>query len=351
MAFEPQRKMDMAWLINAGAKAQADFSTALADGDLTTLAPFAGEVAQITPRKLSDAQRVGKGHEFATELTEVARMLSMQRTFDCSSVMLGWAMALAMGKVTSTQPNAGLNPTAWSHAFKMRPPTETKHARITTVYEALTADATFKRKLLAIAVNSLTLSGRGQEFVQLVVNAIGSGQTTEDPVALPGAVTSLVYLINGDMKLSVGNTGGALTDISDRMYEWSVGFSQSIDEGNARYPSTGLYAGRFWFGDRKPTLQLKLWLDETSDMWDAFIAGTQKEVKLENNGALFLAGQPETHGFILRFPAVSFALDGINEVDGKLCYTLSAAEDNVQKVTGEEAFEATVRNTTAAYYA
>jgi hypothetical protein len=233
----------------------------------------------------------------------------------------------------------------------MRPPTETKHARITTVYEAITADATFKRKLLAIAVNSLTLSGRGQEFVQLVVNAIGSGQTTEDPVALPGAVTDLVYLINGNSKLSIGNTGGALTDISDRLYEWTVGFSQSIDEGNARYPSSGLYAGRFWFGDRKPTLQLKLWVDETSDQWDAFIAGTQKEVKIENNGELFLAGQPETHGFVLRFPAVTFNQVGIQEVDGKLCYTIEASEDGVQKVAGEEAFEATVRTTTAAYYA
>ena len=65
--FEPQRAFDVTWLFST--KKESAYGTALADADLTRRVTVARvEAGKQTKLFRSDLDRVGKGHEFSTEL-------------------------------------------------------------------------------------------------------------------------------------------------------------------------------------------------------------------------------------------------------------------------------------------
>nr|NIQ92895.1 hypothetical protein [Desulfuromonadales bacterium] len=101
--FEPQRAFDVTWLFST--KKESAYGTALADTDLTRrVVAAAVEVGKISKLFRSDLDRVGKGHEFATQLEEISRDLRRTTAFDASSLTLAWVCAFAMGQVSTSQP-------------------------------------------------------------------------------------------------------------------------------------------------------------------------------------------------------------------------------------------------------
>src|SRR3989338_3341704 len=157
--FEPQRAFDVTWLIST--KKESAYGTALADANLSRRVTAARvEVGKQPKLFRSGLDRAGTGHEFATELEETARDLRRSSTFDASSLTLAWVAAFALGKVATSQPNPGGNPTA---------------------YEELTAD--LKRRLVPLACNDFALTGRAREPVELRAAWIGSGATSDGAYA------------------------------------------------------------------------------------------------------------------------------------------------------------------------
>ena len=65
MPFQPQRMHDVKWAFSN--KKQADYTTLVADNDLTQHISILGaDVAELGRTSYSDDKQYGKGHEFPT---------------------------------------------------------------------------------------------------------------------------------------------------------------------------------------------------------------------------------------------------------------------------------------------
>src|SRR3990172_8307791 len=177
MAFtEPTHAYEMLWRFST--KRQAAIGTALSDPDLSLSALVSGfDVGKLAHRLIPDADRFGKGHGYATSHRKVAQMTSLQRTVELNDVFAGWVAAFCMGGVTTNQPNPGNNPTVYDHVIKWTNLATSKAMPFTTIHEKPWAG--LARKLLDLVVASFTLSGRGQDAVQLSLQMLGSGRAND----------------------------------------------------------------------------------------------------------------------------------------------------------------------------
>lgn len=355
MPFEPQRIYEITSAFSA--KQQTNMATVLADGDLDIVHPSIGtQIAQVSRNVRSDKEWVGKGHEFPTPVNrhEVTRDLRLQRTFDLSSLMAGWAAAFGMGVSAPTQPDAVNNSTCWQHVSTLLDPDDTKYVPVTTIYEQLVSGVSnFEQKLRGVAVNSFTISGRAGQVLQLQMDLVGCGERVADAVTI-GDLTEVAFLEFGGVNLLLGPQGNT-SDLSERLLEFSITVAQNLDLENARYPGTGLYAGRFWFGNRAVSLNFKLWLDRaSSDMFDNWLTDELLEATLSMNGDAVKTGEPELHSCVVEFPSFRLAGAPIAEQNGQLLYDLTAGPEEIYKDADAgvtEPIQITVINEQASYLA
>lgn len=352
MPFEPQRIHEVNWAFST--KKQASYTTLVPDASLdkrvAIIGADFGELAKVT---LSDAARFGKGHEWPTTRRELARDLRLARTLDLSSLMFGWAAAFALGSVTSTQPAPATNPNFWQHVIKFSAASASRQAPVTTIYEELSGQTALRRKLESLAVESFSISGRAREVAQLQVNLIGSGRITTGAVTLP-SLTSVSLLDLGGLLFKIGPQGAAV-NIAERLLEFSVSVTQNTDADGGYHPGSGLYRNRLWFGNRRAAFSATVFVDSANtDLYDNWLNETIREVSVEFVGDLITAGQPETHGGVILFPALRLTAAQIGEANGMLIYRISAAEDDVYKGAGgnpDEPVQITVRNNISSYLA
>ncbi|MBI4461795.1 MAG: hypothetical protein HY653_02715, partial [Acidobacteria bacterium] len=324
------------------------YGTPLADPDLNrrVVAP-AVEVAKIAKDYRSDLDRVGKGHEFSTELEELARDLRRSTSFDASSLTVAWVAAFAMGKITTTQPNPGGNPSAYEHKFTFADPAVSKHAPTTTVYEELTAD--LKRRLVSLACNDFTLAGRARDLASLTANWIGSGQTVDGALSPLPALTAQSYLLGTDADIRLGPQGAPVS-IKDRVLDWSVAVSQNLQSDLGYHPGSGKFRGRIWYGPRRVSAALTLLAKESDDVLTLFLNDTVRELQIDLAGDTIGPG-PEKHRALVRLPAVRItALDDTLE-GNHIVYRVEISEAGVLKQPGLEVLELTVTNTEPSFLA
>ena len=343
--FEPQRAFDVTWLFST--KKESAYGTALADANLSRRVTAARvEVGKQTKLFRSDLDRAGKGHEFATELEETARDLRRSSTFDASSLTLAWVAAFALGKVATSQPNPGGNPTAYDHLFTFADPAVSKHAPTTTVYEELTAD--LKRRLVSLACNDFALTGRAREPVELRAAWIGSGATSDGAYAgsLP-ALTPQSFFLGADADILFGPQGAPVS-IKDRVLDWSVSVTQNLEAELGYYPGSGKFRGRLWYGPRRVSATLTLFAKQTDDLLTLFLNDTVRELRVSLAGDLIGPG-PEIHRALVVLPAVRVtALD--DAVEGNhVVYRVEIGEAGVLKQTGLEPLQITVTNTETSF--
>lgn len=338
--FEPQRAFDVTWLFST--KKQSAYGTALADTDLTKrVVAAAVEVGKVSKLFRSDLDRFGKGHEFATELEELARDLRRTTSFDASSLTLAWVCAFAMGKVATTQPNPVGNPTAYDHKFTFADPALSKHAPTTTVYEELTAD--LKRRLLALACNDFSLSGRARDPAQLTATWIGSGSTADGALTPLPALTPQSFFLGADADILFGPQGAPVS-LKDRVLDWSLSVSQNLEADLGYHPGSGKTRGRIWYGPRRVSASLTFLAKEADDLLTLFLNDTVRELRINLTGDVIGPG-PEAHRALIKLPAVRItALDDALE-GHHLVYRVEINETGVLKQTGLEPLEITVTNT------
>ncbi len=338
--FEPQRSFDTTWLFST--KKETAYGTALADADLSRhVVASAVEVGKIAKFFRTDIDRFGKGHEFPTELNELARDLRRTTSFDASSLTLAWVAAFAMGKVASSQPNPGGNPSAYNHVITFADPAVSKHAPTTTVYEELTAD--LKRRLVSLACNDFALSGRARDPAQVVANWIGSGQTVDGALTPLPALTAQSFFLGADTDVLLGPQGAPVS-LKDRVLDWSVSVTQSLDADLGYHPGSGKFRGRIWYGPRRISAALTFFARQSDDIVTLFLNDTLRELQIQLNGDVIGPG-PEKHRAVIKLPAVRItaaddALEGNHVV-----YRIEINETGVLKQAGSEPLEITVTNT------
>jgi len=349
MAFtEPTHAYEMLWRFSANR--QSALGTPLGDGNLTLSAVVSGfDVGKLAHRLISDAERYGKGHPYATSQRKVAQMTALQRAAELNDLFAGWAAAFCLGSDTPSQPNPGGNPTVYDHVIQWSDLSASKAMPFTTVHEKPWAG--LARKLPDLVVASFTLSGRGQDAVQMAIQLLGSGRAT-DAAFTPPTLAAPSYLDGGGAVIKLGPSGAA-ADISSRVVEWSVAVNANPDEANGRYPSSGLYVGRWWYGPKRTAVpELTLFVNQSdTDILDLFRNDTPQELQINLAGAVITPGQPEVYRMNLLWPEIHFTAAEDTLVDGKVALRMTVGEDGVFQKAGSEPFQVTVTNKTPEYLA
>lgn len=324
-------------------KKQADYATVLADGDLTKrLALLAADVSQTALAVVSDAGRYGKGHEFATTDREVTRDIRRALSAELNSFLFGWLAAFGLGAVASSVLTVGQS---YQHVCTFQSLSD-KHMPVTTIYEELWGG--LKRKLHAMAVAELTLSGRARETVRAAASLIGSGRETRGAITALPAMTPATLLLGGDVTVKYG-TQGAPVSLGERVREWSLRISQQPDADGGYTPGSGKYRSRLLVTRRVASLTLVVEVDSSSaDLLDALLNRDTKEVAIELEG-LPIGTSADTHGGVIRFPAVRFTAVEVGADDGRMVYRIQAGEEQIFKDGANEPVTITVRNDVAAY--
>jgi hypothetical protein len=329
-------------------KRQTAIGTALGDADLSQSALVSGfDAGKLAHRLIPNAERFGKGHPYATSHRKVAQITSLQRTVELTDALAGWAAAFCMGSVSSNQPNPGGNPTVYDHVITWSDLATSKAMPFTTIHEKPWAG--LARKLPDMVVAGFTLAGRGQEAVQLSFQMLGSGRASDTAMTAP-AITPAGYLDNGSATILLGPLG-APVDISSRVIEWSAAVAANPDEAAGRFPSSGLYVGRWWYGPKRTAVpELTLLVNQSdTDLLDLFRNDTAQELRINLRGDVITAGQPEVYRMDLLWPEVHFTAVEDTVVDGKVALRMSVGQDGVFLKSGSEIFQVTVTNTTPSY--
>ncbi len=347
MAFtEPTHDYELLWRFSTNR--QSAIGTPLADGNLTLSALVSGfDVGKLSHRMISDADRYGKGHPYATSHRKVAQMTALTRTMELNDLMAGWAAAFCLGGVTTTQPNPAGNPTVYDHVIRWSNLATSKAMPFTTIHEKPWAG--LARKLPDLVVAGFTLSGRGHDSIQLSVQMLGSGRATDAALAAP-TLSPVNYLDNSDAVIKLGPSGAAV-NISSRVVEWSVSVQANPDEASGRYPSSGLYVGRWWYGPKRTAIpELTLFVNQSdADLLDLFRNDTAQELQINLAGDVITGGQPEIYRLDLLWPEVHFTAVEDTLVQGKVALRMTVGEDGVFQKAASEIFQATVTNKTASY--
>src|SRR3990172_8070435 len=324
MAFtEPTHAYEMLWRFSANR--QSALGTPLGDGNLTLSALVSGyDVAKLAHRLVSNADRFGKGHPYATSQRKVAQTTSLQRAAELNDIFAGWAAAFCLGSVTSTQPNPTNNPSVYDHVIRWSNMATSKVMPFTTIHEKPWAG--LARKLPDLVLASFTLNGRGQDPVQMSLQMLGSGRSSDAPLTMPTLQTP-AFLDDGGAVIKLGPSGAAV-DISSRVIEWSVAVNANPDEANGRFPSSGLYVGRWWYGAKRTAVpELTLFVNQSdTDLLDLFRNDTAQELQINLAGALITQGQPEIYRMNLLWPEIHFTGVEDTVVEGKVALRMMVGE-------------------------
>lgn len=321
--YEGQRTLDMQWAISP--KIQDDYDTPLVDGDVDDAhAVREANVGELTKELRSDKETFGKGHEFATTAWEVARSTMLSRSMDGSSMILGWALSLLMGKVETTQPDVSGSPDTYHHKIEFfDPPTEaTSRISTTTIIERISAG--IKRNLPSMAMNSVAITAEGFETLNCAVELIGSGAVATSSKSMP-SLSTVSYLSSNAATIKLGDTEEV---VSTRVRSWGVTFNNDLKEARGYFPSSGLYRGRMEIGARSAIPTLVVDVAEDSDLYTDFLNNTEIALDIYCEGD-YTEGTDYRHYLRIRFPNLYYRAQPIEENDGYWTYNITFDEETV----------------------
>jgi hypothetical protein len=335
---------------------QGAYGTALTDVNLQAgkrFSPVGQFFGQTTSKFYTNRNQSMRGNDFASVRQETERDFQEQINFDADTWLLAWIAAFGMGAVTSSQPNAGGNPTCYQHLIKpLDPSSAGKDMPVTTVYTEAAQSANLQRRLLDCAVRDFTLDFKPSAPVNVTATLQGSGRVTTGALATPPAIPTQNLLMSNDMKVFYG-TQGAPTDISAQIVPGSVKFSftWSPDDGNSRSPGSGLYRSRSWVGQPALSMDFQRYVDDAaSTPNDDWLAGTIQEVKLSIAGAQIGAG-PETHLLEVRGLAVCPEVIKLGQAGDKTVYQYTISAEHWLKQGGNDVVTVKVNNLETSYFA
>lgn len=213
----------------------ANFKQVLAKGD-----SFASEQPNT-----ADNSDYATGTRRPTEQWVVNHDSSVTLPFDICSQEIGRFLLLAFGKVVSSQPDVGGNPTVWQHVFTGMDPLISAQLPVTTFIEQCGAaiDALFP----SMACQSLSLRGEGPGRLEANYSGAGSGKKVSPSAIVIPALTGLNYLYQAFVGLTLDNVG-VITNLAtapQRLNSWefsvnnTLGLEDGFRPGAAAYQTPG----------------------------------------------------------------------------------------------------------------
>jgi hypothetical protein len=327
---------------------QTNYATVLTDVNLQGGKRFMPEAAvfgQPDIKRYSSRPLSMTGHDYTVQLQQVERDLQETMIFPMDTWLGAWACAFGMGLVTSSQPNAGGNPTAWKHVIKPQDPSAGKDMPVTTVYTEAANVAGLQRRLQSCCVKNISLEFPASAPGKITVALAGSGQLTTGLLASQPAIPTYNFLMSNDMVFKYG-TQAAPTDISSEIVLGSVkfDFTWNMDDANSRAPGGGLYRSRAWVGQPDITLTFQRFVDDAaSTPDDDWLADTIREVLITVPGSVIGAG-PEKHQLDLRGLAVVPTIVKLGQAGNKSVYQYTFSPDHWLKQGAADVITATWQN-------
>lgn len=249
------RDWDVQWLTSRDKESAYDtpLTTSLTGAKGATGLFKGPDLANKVPEVITDAEQIGRGHEFPDGQVIHSWHTELSRQWDASLFWTLWAFAFAMGTDTIT----GAGP--YTHTLKfmdenavgMQPPSATIVEKVPGV-----TNLSF-RKFTGMCVNEVTLSAQGKNRAQLAASLIGSGRTAAASETFPGNVSDS-YLRGAFVDMTVN-----AVNLRDYIKGWSVKVSNNLlaDDGyvyNNVAADAGLYRTRLFIGKRMVELALTL---------------------------------------------------------------------------------------------
>ncbi|MDA2916447.1 phage tail tube protein [Nitrospinae bacterium AH_259_B05_G02_I21] len=334
-----ERDFDVLWAFST--KKQTAYGTKLADVDLTLATPFKGPDAVVrTPTIETDAEQAGRGQEFQ-QSQEIERWdVRLARSFDMTSLVAAWVSAFGLGQVTTSQPDAGGNPTVYDHQCRFM--TNTKELPVTSIVENPISGTTLKSLYRDMAIADFEMSGEINQRLQLAANLIGSGYREASTKTIP-SVTAGSFLRMSGVTFQVGPTGSEV-DVSSRIKGFTLGVNNNPMEDDGYFPGSGLYRGRLEYGQRREVeLAFQLLVADAVER-DHLEANDYLKAIITSVGAVI--STTYKHTLTITVPRLAYRALPIGFEDGMALYSIEA---NVfHDSSSGYPLDITVRNNTAA---
>lgn len=357
MAFEKFLARDARIVVSH--KEQTAYGTELVDADIDAGFSFrlnAADMGNISVVRAEEGPKPFTGHEWPTgdDERDIIRDSSLSIALPLNSFMAGWAGALLLGKIASVQEGVTgrythtINPTDPLAASGVR------QAKVTSIYlDSGSVDASrLRRKLFDLALSDVTISGRIREIVQLAINLIGSGQENITPTIVIPAQTAAVQFSGQSVKVEYGNKGGGLTDITERVREYSLRFIQNLLSDDGYTPGSGKFRDRIEFVDRQGSIDLALFASRANrDLLDDMLNLTRKELKFTFDSGVLAGSSTTNHLVVCRYPDVRISESPLSVDAAGGAYAVRVAENQINRDIAVAAtpFEIVVDNTQATY--
>ena len=159
---------------------QTDFATAKV---VNTSAPYNYVPLLVRDKNFTnykpetrDNKGSSNGSFYPSEVYLLSHDVENQKELDVDSIMIGRFLLLALGSVTTTQPDAGGNPLVYRHVFKPMDFFASLQLPVTTWVERLGGGLNVKYP--SMAVRNLRISGDGINRIDGNVQFKGSGKRT-----------------------------------------------------------------------------------------------------------------------------------------------------------------------------
>jgi hypothetical protein len=222
---------------------QTDYATA-------TLVDNANKWKQVlaSDRSLADAaptiadnKDYATGYPQATEQWIVAHEAQRQLAYDLCFEEIGRALLLALGKVVTTQPDAGGSPTVYQHVFSPMDVTVSRQLPVCTLVEQL--GAAIDRKFPSMASAQLSFAGQGSERLKVTEQLRGSGKLVA-PSGLTGAdISGCHYGYESQCTLKT-DTGAVLTNLAtgpNRLNSWTFAIVNQLLDADGYRPGAAAF--------------------------------------------------------------------------------------------------------------
>lgn len=267
-------------LIGLGFCAQDDISTANTASGIKRIRKVNPEIAALTLATEDDANEIGSGNEFATNVFRTNWNFGVSITKYCTSEFMAWLMAMSLGGGAG---KSGTTPNYTYTNVPLVPVTDGLELPYFSYLEQIRpgASALLDRIAIGCAVNDWTLTirkGPGRASAQVTVNIVGSGKhDAASGITMPSELAE--HLLQSASLACTINSVDYVAAKSIR--ELTLSWNNNIDLDDGFYPGSGFQtAGDGTSGAVRGRLQIgpqrSLALDYVCD----FDAGATEETKL-----------------------------------------------------------------------
>ncbi len=190
---------------------------------------------------IADNRDYATGQRQATEQWVVNHDASINFEFDICSEEIGRFLLLAFGKVVTTQPNVGDNPTVYQHVFSSLDPTVSAQLPVATVIEQ--AGAALDALFPSMATQSLLIRGEGPQRLGAAYSGVGSGKKVSPSTIVIAALTNLHYFYQSQVKLTLDD-GSVITNAAtapQRLNSWEFGVNNTLALEDGFIPGAGVF--------------------------------------------------------------------------------------------------------------